>query len=377
MTWNTPRSTITSTRFAASLEWRTLSTRNVIERPASFADAFAFLIALPDMSVATTSKPRFARFIACVAGPVPRSRRRRPLRRWVFKARSMSVSRSGLYQGRVATSEVAYSFSQSPVGPVAPGGSTMPRPPLGLAKALCLSVEPVVGSAILETAEFSAADPPDSIQSLEKPFDAPVVIDVHAKCGGLFSETGHPHDVSREHDEEARACGGPDPADLERPSGRRPEHAFVVAQAELGLRDTDRQVVEARVPEAREVPQGCSIVFHVGRAIDRGRDFRDLLLEGIHVLVHEPHRLRRTRRRIEDEAREGFPARSAVFMARVRGCPHAEVLATVHDRIDLAVCVGDEAVYRDDRRESERLQDSDVRLEVHHAGREGVGILEG
>src|SRR2546427_12666122 len=149
MTWNTPRSTITSTRFGASLDLRTLSTRNVIERPAAFADAFAFLIALAEMSVATTSKPRFARFIACVAGPVPRSRIRTPRRRCAFTARSMSASRAGLYQGSVATSEVAYTFSQSPVGPVAPGGSTMPRAVGGwLRRFACPSV-PVVGYPIL------------------------------------------------------------------------------------------------------------------------------------------------------------------------------------------------------------------------------------
>src|SRR2546427_784610 len=286
MTWNTPRSTITSTRFGASLDLRTLSTWNVIESPASFAAAFAFLIALPEISVATTSKPRFARLIACVAGPVPRSRRCPPRRRCAFRARSMSGSRSGLYHGRVATSEVAYSFSQSPVGPVAPGGSTLPRP-----------------------------------------------------------------------------------------ARRRAEHALVVAQAELRLCDADGQAVQPGVPETSEVLQGRGIVLHVGRAVDRRRDLRDLLLEKILVLVDEPHRLRSTGRRIEDEPRQPLPACSALLMAGVRGRPHAEVLAMVHDGIDLAVRVGDEPIHPDHGREAERLQDSYVRIEVHHAVREGLRIL--
>src|SRR5207244_12103374 len=125
-------STISSTRFGASLDLRTLSTRNVIERSASFAEAFAFLIALAEMSVATTSKPRFARFIACVAGPVPRSRIRTPRRRCAFRARSMSASRAGLYQGSVATSEVAYTLYQSPDCPVVHWGSTQPMDVRGL-----------------------------------------------------------------------------------------------------------------------------------------------------------------------------------------------------------------------------------------------------
>src|SRR5438552_9323950 len=116
---------IASTRFASSLDLRTLSTRNSIDSPAALAAAFAFPIALEEMSVASTSKPRLARFIACVAGPVPRSRIRAPRRRCAFRARSMSVSKTGLYHGSVATSEVAYSVSQSPVGPVAPGGPDM------------------------------------------------------------------------------------------------------------------------------------------------------------------------------------------------------------------------------------------------------------
>src|SRR5205807_226249 len=106
-------------------------------------------------------------------------------------------------------------------------------------------------------------------------------------------------------------------------------------------------------------------------------DLRDLLFERILFLVNKPHHLCRTRRRIEDEAREGLPARSAVLMARVGGRPHTEVLAMVHDGIDLAVHVRSEAVHRDDRRESERLQDPYVRIEVHHAGCEGFRILGG
>src|SRR5256886_16163769 len=110
-----------------------------------------------------------------------------------------------------------------------------------------------MGCATFGFREVSAIDFLDSHRSvwgLEKPLDAPVVIDVHAKCSGLFSETGHPHDVSREHDEEARTRRGPDPPDLEGPSRRRAERPLVVAQAELGLRDADREAVQARSPEA-------------------------------------------------------------------------------------------------------------------------------
>src|SRR2546430_16660786 len=113
-----------------------------------------------------------------------------------------------------------------------------------------------MGCATFGVREVPAIDSLDSHRlfwGLEKPLDAPVVIDVHAKCSGLFSETGHPNDVSREHDEEARTRGGPDPPDLERPSGRRAEHAFVVAQTELGLRDADREAIPASSPEAGQV----------------------------------------------------------------------------------------------------------------------------
>src|SRR2546427_3764973 len=253
MTWNTPRSTIPSTRFGASLDLRTLSTWNVIESPASFAAAFAFLIALPEISVATTSKPRFARLIACVAGPVPRSRRCPPRRRCAFRARSMSGSRSGLYHGRVATSEVAYSFSQSPVGPVAPGGSTMPRPAQGLAKALCLGRAAASWLRDPRAREIAAANPlkfPRLMRGLEKALDASFVIDVHAKGRRFLAESGHAHDVPREDDEESRAGGRPDSADLQRPTGRCAEGMLVVAQAELRLRDANGKAVQASLAES-------------------------------------------------------------------------------------------------------------------------------
>src|SRR2546427_4285260 len=332
------------------------------------------------MSVATTSKPRFARFIACVAGPVPRSRIRTPRRRCAFRARSMSASRAGLYQGSVATSEVAYTFSQSPVGPVAPGGSTMPRAARGLAKALCLHLR-------------SPRWLPDSrgVRSwggayrirrlvrgrLEKPLDPPRVVDVHRQGGGLLAEPGHAHDVAREDHEESRARGRPDPSDLERPSGRRAERVLVVAQAELGLRDADREPIEACVLEPLEIVQGRGIVLHVGRTVDGGGHLRDLFFERILVLVHESDRMRRGVGRFEDEPREGFAARAAVPMAGVRRRADADVLAMVDDRIDLPVCVRREPVHRDDRRHAERLEDLQVGVEVREAGSEGFEVLMG
>src|SRR2546428_3004626 len=377
MTWNTPRSTITSTRFGASLDLRTLSTRNVIERPAAFADAFAFLIALAEMSVATTSKPRFARFIACVAGPVPRSRIRTPRRRCAFRARSMSASRAGLYQGSVATSEVAYTFSQSPVGPVAPGGSTMPRAARGLAKALCLHLP--VPSLVTRFSGRAALRRSLSIRQvvrgrLEKPFDSPRVVDVHRQRGGLLSEAGHPHDIPREEDQETRPRGRPDPADLERPAGRCAEGGFVNAQARLGLSNAHRGTVEARGPERPEVVQGRGVVLHVVGPIDRGGDLRDLFLQGILVFVDEPDPMGRCLRRFQDEPREFFAARAAVFVAGVGRRADAEVPAPGHDRVELPVRVRGEAVHRDDRRHAERLEG----LWVGVQGREGEGWgLEG
>src|SRR2546427_359338 len=289
MTWNTPRSTITSTRFGASLDLRTLSTRNVIERPAAFADAFAFLIALAEMSVATTSKPRFARFIACVAGPVPRSRIRTPRRRCAFRARSMSVSRAGLYQGSVATSGGAYTLSPSPVG----------------------------------------------------------------------------------------SRGRSDPADLEGPAGRRAESALVIAQAELGLRNANRQTVQARIFEPFEIVQGCGVVLHIGRTIDGRGDFRDLLLEGIVVLVDEPNPMSRGVGRFEDKPREGFAARAAIPVAGVGRRANAQVLDMLHDGVDLSVRVGGEAIHRDDGRHAEGLQDFQMRVEVREASMEGLQVFEG
>src|SRR2546422_2247073 len=380
ITWNTPRSTITSTIFGASLDLRTLSTRNVIERSASFADAFAFLIALAEMSVATTSKPRFARFIACVAGPVPRSRIRTPRRRCAFRARSMSVSRAGLYQGSVATSEVAYTFSQSPVGPVAPGGSTMPRAARGLAKALCLhsrSRRGLPGSGGVRSC--GGAYPIRRLVRgrLEKPLDPPRVVDVHREGGGLLSEAGPPHDVPRDDHEQCSARRRSDPADLERPAGRRPEGALVIAQAELGLRNANRQTVQARIFEALEIVQGCGVVLHIGRTIDGRGDFRDLLLEGIVVLVDQPNAMSRGVGRFEDKPREGFAACAAIAVAGVRRGANAQVLAVVHDGVDLSVRVGGEAIHCHNGRHAERLQDLQVGVEVREAGSQGLEVLEG
>src|SRR5256885_2926613 len=261
-TWKTPRSMIASTRFASSFEAITLSTRNSMDSPADLAAAFAFRIALEEMSVARTSKPRLARFIAWVAGPVPRSRMRAFRRRCSLRARSMSTSRSGLYHGSVATLDVAYSFSQSPVGPVAPGGSTTPRPAQGLAKALCLGRAAASWLRDPRAREIAAANPlkfPRLMRGLEKALDASFVIDVHAKGRRFLAESGHAHDVPREDDEESRAGGRPDSADLQRPTGRCAEGMLVVAQAELRLRDAHGKAVQASLAEPPEtVQRGCT-----------------------------------------------------------------------------------------------------------------------
>src|SRR5207249_10396567 len=91
----------------------------------------------------------------------------------------------------------------------------------------------------------------------------------------------------REDDEETRARGGSDPADLGGPSRRRAEGALVIAQAELRLRDADREAVEAGGPAPLEVLEGSGVVLHRGGAIDRRGDLRDLLLERARVFVGE------------------------------------------------------------------------------------------
>src|SRR3989441_9579426 len=57
-------------------------------------------------------------------------------------------------------------------------------------------------------------------QISEKALNMPAVVDVHAQGRRLLSEARHAHDVARDHDEEACACGGPDPPDFERPTRR-------------------------------------------------------------------------------------------------------------------------------------------------------------
>src|SRR5881396_2550767 len=192
------------------------------------------------------------------------------------------------------------------------------------------------------------------------------VIDVHAQSGGFFAQTGHSHDVPREDDEETRARGRSDPADLEGPSRRRAEGALVIAQAELRLRDADREAVEAGGP-----------VLHRGGAIDRRGDLRDLLLERVRVFVGEAHGMGRGLRRIDHEAGEFLPAGAAVLVERVRGRSDAEVLAVVDYRVDLAIRVRHEAIHRDDRGHAEGLQDPHVGVEVDHAGLEDFRVLDG
>src|SRR5439155_24534686 len=128
---------------------------------------------------------------------------------------------------------------------------------------------------------------------------------------------------------------GPDPADLERPSARSAEGALVIAQAELGLRDAHRETVEACVLEALEVVQGRGVVLHVVGAIDRRGDLRDLLLQGILILVGEADATGRCAGRFQDEPREFFAARAAVRVAGVRRRADAEVPATVRRRVRL------------------------------------------
>src|SRR5438034_977002 len=205
----------------------------------------------------------------------------------------------------------------------------------------------------------------------------PCVVDVHAQSCRFFAQTRHSHDVPREDDEETRARGRSDAPDLEGPPRRRAEGALVVAQAELRLRDADRQAVEACGPEPLEVLEGRGVVLHSRGAVDRRGDLGDLLLERVRVLVDEPHRMGRGLRRIDHEAAEFLPARAAIFVERVRGRPDAEVLAMVDDRVDLAIRVRQETVHRDDRGHAEGLQDPHVGVEVDQAGLEGLRILGG
>src|SRR5437667_3449551 len=87
------------------------------------------------------------------------------------------------------------------------------------------------------------SEPPREIS--EKALNVPAVVDVHAQGRRLLAEARHSHDVARNHDEEACARRWADPAHFERPTRRGAEDAFVVAQAELGLRDADGKTVEA------------------------------------------------------------------------------------------------------------------------------------
>src|SRR5437899_2245697 len=210
----------------------------------------------------------------------------------------------------------------------------------------------------------------------EKALNMPDVVDVHAQCGRLLSEARHSHDVARNHDEEACARRRADPAHFERPTRRSAEDALVVAQAELGLRDADGKTVEAGLLQPLQVVQRRRVVLHICRAVDRGRDFGDLLLEAVVILVSESNRAGRRLRRVEHEPRELFTSRPAIFVARVRRCTHAEVLAMVHDAVDFLVRVRRESVHRDDRREAEGLKDLDVGIEVREAGLEGFEVLD-
>src|SRR2546425_5269167 len=196
-------------------------------------------------------------------------------------------------------------------------------------------------------------EPPREIS--EKPLNMPAVVDVHAQGRRLLAEAWHAHDVARNHDEEACACGGPDPPDFERPTRRRAEDALVVAQAELSLRDADRKSIEAGLLQPLQVVQRRRIVLHVTGAVDRGRDLGDLLLEAVVILVNESDRSGRGLRRVEDEPGEFLASRAAVLVTRVRRRTHAEVLAVVHDPVDFLVRVRRESVDRDDRREAEGL----------------------
>src|SRR3989442_11869468 len=80
----------------------------------------------------------------------------------------------------------------------------------------------------------------------KKALNGPAVVDVHAQGRRLLAKARHAHDVARDDDEEPRARGWANSADLERPSPRRTEDSLVVAQAELSLRDADREAVQTR-----------------------------------------------------------------------------------------------------------------------------------
>src|SRR5437867_1865778 len=210
----------------------------------------------------------------------------------------------------------------------------------------------------------------------EKALNMRAVVDVHAQGRRLLAEAWHTHDVARNHDEEACACGGPDPPDFERPTSRGAEDALVVAQAELGLRDADGERVEVGLLQPLQVVQRRRVVLHIRGAVDRGRDLGDLLLEAVVILVNESDRSGRGLRRVEDEPREFLAPGAAVFVTRVRCRTHPEVLAVVHDPVDFLVRVRRESVHCDDRREAEGVEDLDVGIEVREAGLERLQVLD-
>src|SRR5438876_992901 len=210
----------------------------------------------------------------------------------------------------------------------------------------------------------------------EKALNMRAVVDVHAQGRRLLAEAWHTHDVARNHDEEACACGGPDPPDFERPTSRGAEDALVVAQAELGLRDADGERVEVGLLQPLQVVQRRRVVLHIRGAVDRGRDLGDLLLEAVVILVNDSDRSGRGLRRVEDEPREFLAPGAAVFVTRVRCRTHPEVLAVVHDPVDFLVRVRRESVHCDDRREAEGVEDLDVGIEVREAGLERLQVVD-
>src|SRR2546425_4558120 len=95
----------------------------------------------------------------------------------------------------------------------------------------------------------------------EKALNMAGVVDVHAKGRGLLAEARHSHDVAGDDDEDPRAGGWANSADLERPSPRRTGASLVVAQAELSLRDADREAFQPRLPQPLQVVQRRRVVL--------------------------------------------------------------------------------------------------------------------
>src|SRR5215470_11917130 len=169
--------------------------------------------------------------------------------------------------------------------------------------------------------------------------------------GRHLRQPGHRHDVAADHHDELRSGREPHLADVHHVTLRRGAQLRVGRERVLRLGDAHRIMPVAVVLELLDLRAHLRVGGDLARAVDRLRDFVDLVPKRVMVVVHEPD-VRLLLAKTNDDARELRCTLSPVRPVAREHDRHAELRHPRLEELELRRGVLVEAVNRHDARDA-------------------------